>query len=161
MDRHFLEFWGNFFIHAAKGHKQMEELTQWIHQGMKGFEDLAAMFRKFYGLEGMPEDSPDYLKAWRKASENIRKSFDEYLGLMGAVPRNEHLTLVKKYEDLKEKVAEQGETIKHLQMLLDAKGMDQGETVKGFQDLLKKQTEDFHALMEGFGQILGKDSSAD
>jgi len=28
MDRHFLEFWGNFLIKAAKGQKQLEDMSR-------------------------------------------------------------------------------------------------------------------------------------
>ena len=107
MDRNFLEFWGNFLTNAAKGQKQIEELTQWINQDLKGFEDLTAMFRKSYGFDNLNEDSPDYLKAWKNASEDFQKSLKDYLGLMGVVSRDEHLTLVRKYEELKEKVDNQ------------------------------------------------------
>jgi hypothetical protein len=36
MDRHFLEFWGNFLINAAKGQKQMEDMSKWMQQGFEG-----------------------------------------------------------------------------------------------------------------------------
>ena len=58
------------------------------------------------------------------------------------VPKDEHLALVKKYEELKEKVAAQEETINNLRMLLEEKKAEtQGELVKGFQELLEKQSE--------------------
>jgi hypothetical protein len=48
MDRQFLEFLGSFFLNAAKGQKQLEELTRWIGGGFSGFDELTRMFRKFY-----------------------------------------------------------------------------------------------------------------
>ena len=160
MNRHFLEFWGNLLINAAKGEKQMEELTQWISQGLKGFEGLNAMFRKFYGLNKMNEGSPDYQKAWKNAADDFQRSLKEYLNLMGVVSKAEHLSLAGKYEDLKKKAADQEETIKHLRMLLDEKGIAQGEVPKGFQDLIKKQTDQFQDLMKGFGHFLEKAPSS-
>ena len=49
MDRHFLEFWGNFLVNAAKEQKRLEDLSNWMQQGFKfkGFDDLTEMFRKF------------------------------------------------------------------------------------------------------------------
>jgi len=161
MDRHFLELWGNLLINAAKGQKQAEELAQWIGQGLKGFEGPSAKFRKYYGLNGLDQESPDYPKAWEKAVHDFQKSLKDYLNLMGVVSKDEHLTLVRKYEDLKKKAADQEETIKHLRMLLDEKGVAQGEVPKGFQDLIKKQTDQFQDLMKGFGRFLEKDPSAD
>ncbi len=77
---------------------------------------------------------------------------------MGVVPKDEHLTLIKKYEALKEKVAAQEETIKHLRMLLEEKGTGQGDMIRGFQDLVKKQTEQFQELMKDFSHSFEKDS---
>jgi len=159
VDRHFLELWGNLLINAAKGQKQIEELTQWTSQGLKGFEGLSAIFRRYYGLNGLDQESPDYPKAWQKAVHDFQRSFGDYLKLMGVVRKDEHLKLVGKYEDLKKKAADQEETIKHLRMLLDEKGIAQGEVPKGFQDLIKKQTDQFQDLMKGFGHFLEKDPS--
>ena len=159
VDRHFLELWGNLLINAAKGQKQIEELTQLFHQGTKGLEGQNAIFRKFYGLNSLNQESPDYPKAWQKAAHDFQRSFKDYLNLMGVVSKDEHLTLVRKYEDLKKKAADQEETIKHLRMLLDEKGIAQGEVPRGFQILIKKQTDQFQDLMEGFGHFLEKDPS--
>ena len=160
VDRHFLELWGNLLINAAKGQKQIEELTQWINQGLKGFEGQNAIFRKFYGLNSLDQESPDFLKASKNAADDFQKSLKEYLDLMGVVRKDEHLKLVGKYEDLKKKAADQEETIKHLRMLLDEKGIAQGEVPKGFQDLIRKQTDQFQDLMKGFGHFHEKDPSS-
>lgn len=160
MDTHFLEFWGNFLINAAKGQKQLEDMSKWMQQGFKGFDELTAMFTKFYGLEHMGKDSPDYMATWEKASEDFIKSFKEYLGLMGVVPKEEHLALVKKYEELKEKVASQEETIKHLRMLLGEKRAGtQGDVVKGFQEIIEKQSKEFQETMETFDRFFKKDNN--
>lgn len=161
MDRRFLEFWGNFLISAGKGQKQLEDMARWIGQDFRGFEDITAMFRKFYGLDRVSESSANHEKTLEKAAKDFQKSFEEYLKLLGFVPLQEHLELLKKYEALKEKAAAQEETIKHLLMLLDEKGLVQGEMVRDFQDLVKKQAGQFQDLMKGFGQFIGKDSSAE
>jgi len=160
MDRQFLEFLGNFMINAAKGQRQLEEMAEWMGQGFSGFEELTAVFRKFYELDSLPQSAPDYLKAWQEAVENFQKSFKDYLNLMNGVPRDEHLKLVKEYEQLKKKVAEQEETIKNLQMLLDAKRVaDQPEVVKSFQDLMQKQSKQFQELTDSLGQFFKKKRS--
>ena len=111
MDKNFLEFWGNFLINTAKEQQRMEDLSKWMQQGFKGFDELTAMFNKFYGLEQMERDTPAYMETWKKASENFLQSFNDCIGLMGMVPKDKHLALIKKYEELKEKVAAQEETI--------------------------------------------------
>lgn len=145
MNRQFLEFWGNFLINVAKGEKQMEDMAQWINQGFKGFEDLAAMFRNFYGLD---RSASDYGKTWENAAKDFQKSFQDYLKLFGVVPMQEHLELIKKYEALKEKAAAQEETILHFKTLLDQKGPDLGNMAERFQELLKRQTDQFQNLMK-------------
>jgi hypothetical protein len=161
MDKNFLEFWGNFFLNASKGQKQLEDLGEWMHQGLKGFEDITALFRKTYGLEKSKESGPDYLESWKKAGEDFNKSFKDYLNLLGVVPREDYLSLVKKYEELKEKAASQEETIKHLRMLLsDVKGVDYEKVTGRFDDLLKRQGEQFQKLMDNFDQLFTRDLNA-
>ena len=159
MDKNFLEFWGNFLINTAKGQKQLEDMAKWISQGFKGFEDLTAMFRKFYGLDHLDKDSLDDAKMWKKAREDFQKSFKDYFSLFDLVPREEYLSLVEKYEALKEKVATQEETIKHFRILLGEKMADQEAMVKGFQDLINKQSEQFLKFMTDMGQSFLKGPS--
>ena len=152
MDRQFLEFLGSFFLNAAKGQKQLEDMTRWIGGGFTGFNDLTRMFRKFYGMNGMPPASADYAKAWEKASENFKKSYLEWLNLMGVIPRSEYQALEKKCEALEEKVATQNKTIRHLQGLLAEKGLPYAEAVKGFTQLMEQQGHQFQELMDSLGK---------
>jgi len=160
MDKQFLEFWGTFLINAAKGQKQFEDMATWMTQGLEGFDELTAMFTKFYGLEHLEKDSPDGMETWKKASENFQKSFKDYMRLMGVVPKDEHLDLLKKYEALKDKAAAQEETIRNLRALLEDKQLKtQGELVKGFQDIVEKQTEQFQETMETFGKFFKSENN--
>jgi len=131
-------------------------------QGLLGFEYLTALFRKCYGLDRLQEDSPEYLKTWNKAAQDFSKSFKDYLTLFGVVPREEHLALVRKYEELKVKLAGQEETINHLRMLLSQKMLDQGEVTKEFQTLAQEQAVQFQELMKSFEKAfkVGKGSKA-
>jgi hypothetical protein len=127
-------------------------MAEWMGQGLRGFEYLTTLFRKTYGLDRLPEDSPDYLKTWKKAEQDFRTSFKDYLSFFGVVPREEHLALVKKYEELKQKAAAQEETIKHLRLLLSQKLVDQGEAFKGFQDVAKEQAAQFQDMMNSLSR---------
>lgn len=154
MDKNSMEFWGNYLLSAARGQQNLEDMAKWFQQGFHGFENLTEMFGKAYGLNQEKEGSPDYLGAWMKAQEDFRKSFSEFFSLVGFVSPNEHLELVKKYEELKEKAASQEETIKHLRMLLtEATNKEYREASKQFDDLVQKQSEQFQEVMEQFGQI--------
>ena len=152
MDRHFLEFWGNYLTNAAKGQKQLEDMAAWMGQGLRGFEYLTTLFRQCYGLDELEVDSPEYLKTWKKAEQDFRMAFKDYLSFFGVVPREEHLALVKKCEELEQEAAAREETIKHLRQLLSQKMMDQGEAFKGFQDVAKEQAAQFQELMNSFGK---------
>ncbi len=157
MDEKYLEFLGNLFLNAARNQKQMEDLFRLSRQGFKGFEEMAAMFRKFYGLENIEKDAPEYIKTWQSATEEFQNSFKEYLKMVGVVPKEDYMTLLEKYEELKKKVADQEETIRHLQILLRDKSVDQGETAKVFQDLMTKQSEQFMEMMNAIGQYFQKE----
>ncbi len=160
MDRHFLEFWGNFLIDAAKQQKQLEDMAQWMHQGFKGFEELTAMFNKFYGLDHLEKDTPSYMETWKRSTENFLHSFNDVMGLMGMATASEHTALVKKYEKLKEKAAAQEQTINRLQLLLKGKATEsQAELVQGFQDLIEKQSKQFQEAMASFGSFFKKENT--
>jgi chromosome segregation ATPase len=148
MDSQFLEFWGNYLLAAAKGQRQLEDLNQWIRQGFSGFEELTAMFKKYYGLEPPRREDSDTTQAWRKAAADFRSSFNAYLNLMGLVPKDKYQALEQKYAALQKKAADQEETIKTLRELLSEEGTYQGETVKVFQDLVNKQAEAFETFMK-------------
>jgi len=157
MDRHFMEFWGHSLLNAAKGQKQLEELAKWLPRGFFNFQDFTPLFQKAYGLDQVEQDSPDYLKTWKKAEENFRESFQDYLNLLGAVPREEYLDLTERYEKLKEKVVQQEETIQNLKKLLEQKGMGYATATLEFQEMIKKQGDQFQELLKGFGEVVKPD----
>ena len=148
MDSQFLEFWGNYLLAAARGQKQLEDLNQWISQGLSGFEELTAMFKKYYGLERPRSEDPDAAQAWQNAAADFRNSFKMYLNLMGLVPKDKYRMLEQKHAALQKKVAEQEDTINLLRGLLAEKGSYQGETAGVLQDLMKKQSEAFETFMK-------------
>ena len=160
MDKNFLEFWGNFLINAAKGQEQLENMTKWVRQDFTGFEEMTALFQKVYGLDKVNQVNPAYPQMFNDAQANFKKSFNDYLNLLGVVSRDEHLELMKKYEELKEKAASQEETIKYLRMLLgEAKGIDASQVTKSVDELVKKQTDQFQKLMDSFSKSFKQNSS--
>jgi hypothetical protein len=158
MDRHFLEFWGNFMLNSARSQKQVEELTEWVRKGFSGFEELTSLFKNIYGLEETATGSTASVNAWKKAQEDFMKSMRDYLNLLGVVPFDEHAALVRKYEDLKEKIASQEETIRHLKMLLsESQGANAAEVTQHFDELIRKQSDQFQNLMDGFNRLFQKE----
>lgn len=152
MNRHFLEFWGKALLQAAQSQKQLEELAKWCQHGIFSFKDYTQIFKTSYGLNQVEEDNPDYFSIWKKAEENFRESFKEYLNIFGVVPREEYAALARQYDELRAKVAEQEETIKHLRLLLEEKGLGLAATSLEFQRLIEKQGEQFQKLIQGLGE---------
>ena len=154
MDKHFLEFWGKSLIRAAKAQKQREELEEWIRQGFSGFEELNDMFRKFYGLDRLEEESADYDELRKRAEVEFRKSLNEYLRLFEVVPEQEHQALVERCEELEQMVAAQEQTIKQLRSLLDEK---RASSVGSFEELLTEQSNQFQDLMKNLSKYYQED----
>jgi BMFP domain-containing protein YqiC len=152
MNRHFLEFWGKALLQAAKSQKQVEDLATWFHRGFMGFQDYTQLFKIAYGLDEVAEDSPDYIGMWKKAEEEFRDSFKDYLNLLGVVPREEYTALARRCEELEAKIAEQEENLRHLRVLAEDKGMGLEATTLEFQKLIKKQGEQFQKFIEGMGK---------
>ncbi len=159
MDRQFLEFWGNFLLQVAKGQKQLEDLAKWSKRGFMNFGDFTPLFRQAYGLEQPQPDNPDYQEIWKKAEKDFRASFQDYMSLLGMIPREEYAELARKYEKLEEKLAEQEETIKQLRQLLSDKGLDSAVIALEFQKLMQKQGEQFQELMKDLGEGFKEDAT--
>jgi len=152
MNRQFLEFWGKALLLAAKSQKQLEDLGQWFQRGFWGFSDYTQLFKSSYGLGEAAEEDTDYLTLWKKAEEDFRRSFQDYLNLLGVVPREEYAALEQENGKLKEKMAEQEETIKRLRMLAEEKGLGLEATTVEFQRLIEKQGEQFQKFIQGLGE---------
>ena len=163
MDKNFLEFWGNSLLNAAKSQEQFEKMAAWAQQGFKDFEEMSASFLKVYGLGGRPgpEKGADIDVAWKKTQEEFLRSLNEYMNMLGFVLKSEHLELVKKYEEIKEKLSSREETIKHLRMLLsESKIEGQGELASQFSDLVRRQNEQFRDMVDNVSKAF-KDSTSD
>jgi uncharacterized coiled-coil protein SlyX len=154
VNRHFLEFWGKALLQAAQSQKQLEDLAKWCQRGIFSFQDYTQIFKTSYGLDEVAADNPDYFSVWKKAEENFRESFREYLNLFGVVPREEYAALARQYDELKARMAEQEETIKLLRRLLEEKGLGLEATSLEFQKLIEKQGEQFQKFIQGLGEAV-------
>jgi len=159
MDKQFVKFWVSFLGGYMKTKEQMEDMSTWMAQGFKGFDELTELFQRSYGLDRLGESATNYLTMWEQSKKDFERSLKEYLSLMGVVPRQEHLDLVEKYEALKEKSASQEETIAHLRQLLGGNQLDQTEFHDGFETLIKKQSDDFNRLVTTLGDLGAKEKS--
>ena len=135
MDRKFLEFWGNVLLSAAKGQEQVETLSRLAGEGFKTFEQQLALFQKFYGLDRKPDPAAPYAEMWKKAAEDFVQSYQEFMGLMGMVPREDYEALAREHEALKKKVEELEESLRKTKKRPGVKDADPSEIVKGFEGI--------------------------
>lgn len=149
MDPKFLKFWGNALLGAARGEKQLDDITRWFSQGFKGTEELTRQFAGLYGLTPGTDEKSASSADWQQAADSFRQSFRQFLDMLEVVPRSEHQALVEKFEALQEKADQQQETIGHLEKLLAEKVLG-GEAASGFQELMQQQSRQFQDLMAAF-----------
>jgi BMFP domain-containing protein YqiC len=161
MNRHFLEFWGKALLMAAQGQKQWEDLARWMQGGFAGFPEFTRLFKSAYGLEEAPEDSPDFFALWKKAEQDFRRSFEDYLSLLGMVPREEYDALKRQCADLEEKAKEQEELIKGLKALAEEKGLGLEAATLELQNLVQKQEDQFQKFIQGLSESLKPDQPQD
>jgi hypothetical protein len=156
MDRKFLEFWGNFLLNAAKGQEQAENINRLVRDGFKTFEQQLSIFQKLYGPDKKPDPSTpytEYAEMWAKAASDFTKSYQEFLGFMGVVPRDDYEALSREHETLKKKYAALEDKLRRGRAKAGSGEMDSLEVVKGFEGLMNKQAEQFHALMASYGKL--------
>jgi hypothetical protein len=153
VDRRFLEFWGNAMLNAAKGQEQVENLNRLVRVGFKSFEEQLSLFQKLYDLDKKPDPPAPYAEMWAKAASDFTKSYQEVLGFMGVVPRENYEALSKEHEALKNKFTALEEKLRSGRTKSSGKEIDPSEVVKGFEGLMQKQAEQFQALMASFGKL--------
>ena len=162
MDRSFLEFLRNFLIHSAERQRQMDDISQWIRLGYRGFDDLMELLKKSYGLDGVSEKSPEFHQLWEKTSQDFKESFQECLNLLHVVSRSDYDTLKKENELLKKQVSEQEKVIIKLRAMLGEKVTGLPEDVaKGIQSLMITQMDQYQEIMKSFSRMFSGTSSSE
>jgi phage tail tape-measure protein len=151
VDSQFYEFWGRFFMNVARGQKQVEEMSAWIKKGYAGADDLARLFRQCYGLNAADTGNAQDPQAWKEATAQFQKTFNQFAAQWGWVPQADHQQALEKCAVLEKQVASQQSTIRELRDLLDQKGLGYSQLLQHMQGSLKDQSDQFQALMESIG----------
>ena len=150
MDKHFLEFWGNAMLAAARGQTSTEALSSWMTGQSQGIEGIGGLFRRFYGL---PEAADADQDAWASARDAFETASRAYLDLLQAVPRSEYEALQQRNASLEEKTAEQEALILKLRRELGESLAARGEVTHGFEELVQIQGAEFKKLTDSVGQF--------
>jgi len=154
MDKTFLEFWGNLLISVARGQKQMEDMTRWIHQGFSGVDEMMDSFRRAYGLKDVPRGPGEREEPWKAMFNTFQQSYRAYLNLLEVVPRADYEQLQEENDSLKKRIVDLERAIGDLHVLLAQKiqtapGEVIGEFQKGFLNYLEKLQEVMIPLADG------------
>ena len=155
MNSSILEFWGNMLLNAAKGSKQMDDLSGTMKGA--GFQDMAEQLRQFADTDAFRKSFEEYFKVCRQANTDFQESMKEFLSLMDLVPRKDYDELKQKYEDLLKSVKEKkeaGNTFKD-ELKLQAEGL------KAFESLVTDQAKQFQDLMSGFTTFYAQPKEAE
>ena len=148
MNTPFFEFWGKFLTGVAQGQKQFDEMSTWMKQGYADADDLAALFRRCYGLNTSAAGSTQDPQAWQKAIVEFQNTFAQFAAHWGWVTQAEHRQTLEKCAALEKQVQAQEATIHQLRDLLAQKGLGYSTLLQHMQGSLKDQSEQFQALME-------------
>lgn len=155
MNKDFLEFWGNFLIQAARGQRQMEELAKLTGMGFEALEEQKAFWSVLLPASRETAKKPEAMEMWEKFPDDFRKSYREFVKILGLVSLEEYQELLKKNEALEKKLAEQIRTHPKVRSA-GKKVLDvQREIEKGLQGLIEKQGEQFKELMESIRKFYG------
>ena len=81
------------FFDFSQGQKQMQDFYELSQKGFVGFENLTGMFEKFYQPDLWNKYTPQYLKACESASAGFQQFTEEFLTVMGLVPKEKYMQL--------------------------------------------------------------------
>ncbi|HNY65945.1 MAG TPA: hypothetical protein PKM41_10945 [Deltaproteobacteria bacterium] len=154
MDKNLMELWGNYFLTAAKGQKQMEDFSKLAQGGFWEMPDMSGMMGVFSGMDALARASNEYLKIFIRANEEMQKSIKDFLALMDLVPRKDYEDLLEEYETYKKSVEEREKGTVGKVLAEELSLQTQG--LKSFEELMRNQTRQFQDLMSNFTRLMGQ-----
>jgi hypothetical protein len=154
MDKNLLEFWGNFFLTAAKGQKQVEEISKMTKSGMWGMPDMSDMMSASPGMDVFAKASNEYFKLFTRTNEEVQRSIKDFLALMDLVPRKDYLDLREEFEAYKKSVEEKNKG--NMGKMLGEEMSLQAQGLRSFEELMRNQTKQFQDLMTNFTKLVNQ-----
>lgn len=137
--------WGELCSSAVRDQRRMMDGWGAALRGFTAFRDMALLWQEMWGVEkgrwGVLDPS--------KARPGFFPLPDALSYIFGMVPTHEHLSLVRRYEEMKEKVAENEETIRNLKLLLKSSGGERKGRPAGIEELMKRQVDAFFSVWRG------------
>lgn len=160
MDKQFLEIWGNIMLSAAKGQQQLEDLMGWMAGSTKDLKEMYANFCRMYGMDPGAGQPPDYVALWKKTFNEFKDTYGELVAMMDLVPRRDCLALARENEDLKKRIAELEDAVRHFRSLLEEQVTAPADGIRGFRELIDDQARQYQEFMKGVTSVFGTRSTA-
>jgi uncharacterized coiled-coil protein SlyX len=159
VDSRFLKFWGEFLLKAAEGHRHLDEMTRWMQSAFPPPGEMAALFRKCYGLPDSATAESN--KLWRQTMADFRNLLEAYAPLWGWIPLERYDQLKRKTKRLETTVAEQARFIEQLEALLEDRNLGHMSMVTRFQNVIDDQNRAFEKLMQSLAPSSGTPDETD
>ena|GEM_PF-2026748 len=149
MDEKMFRFWSDFFRQAAEGQARVDEIRHWMESGMRATGEIREWFQKWIEQTGFPGDAA--VKPMEEFMAEFNRAIQPFIINFGMVPKTVYLELEEKYNALKQRAAEQEETIRRLRRMVADKEIGGGaEEGDRFAELLAAQQQQFRQWMEMF-----------
>lgn len=169
MDAKFYQFWKDFIKQAADGQLGKADFSAWMRPGfgvadLPGIPDeLTDLFKKYYGLDQLSADAPDYSALFESALNEFNNSLKNLYAMMDVVPKKDYVELEKKYNAQKKKVEDLEEAIKQLKLLLKTSSPEVDQGIGSLNQMLKTQNANFLKMMDSLAGFYGinKDKAED
>lgn len=158
MDKQILEFWGTMMLQAAKGQQQLEDIMKWMSGNVQELKDISSLFCRMYGIEPGSSQVPDYLALWQKAVNEFRDSYGELVTMMDLVPRKDYVAVTRENQDLKRRISELEEAVRHFRALLDDRVAQPAEGIRDFQKLINDQARQYRDFMKSVTSVFDERS---
>ncbi len=152
MDR-FFKFWEAIMQQKTGAMTMAAAMEELIRNGIKSSRQVLDLFEKSYGIKIGERNTKDWKAQMEKAMSDFNASLEELVSAMGVVPKSTYQALLSRHEKLKQKVAEQEETIRQLRRMLGEKGAGAPDGTQAFSEMIATQQKQFEQLMRSMAAL--------
>lgn len=152
MDRLF-KFWEAIMQQKTGAMGMAAAMEELIQNGIKSSRQVLDLFEKSYGVKIGERNTKEWKAQMEKAMSDFNAQLKDLMAAMGVVPKSTHQALLDQHEKLKQKVAEQEETIRKLRRMLGEKGLGAPDGAPAFSEMIAAQQKQFEQLMRSMASL--------
>lgn len=143
MDSRLLETWLRMSADAVRGADQAQEALEMLGQNPLSPDQANRWLELWTSFAGTKSGSGE--RASAPTFQEFQRSLEDWWSVMGVVPRYRYTELLRRYEELKERLEKSEETVRHLREILASEGRSLGpeaqRTLAQWEDMTKKTLE--------------------